>query len=260
MDIEKCFNYTIIYIATFLYGVFTNKRKYWEKRSTPHHYLEFHRTMHPSQKMKEFYDKEKGKFSFVGMYFFTNPFALILDIDLAKNILVKDFQNFIDRGVYYNEKDDPLSAHLFSLDGQKWKKLRHKLTPTFTSGKMIFMFSTIVKVGEEFQETLRELIKENDIIEMKELLGRFTTDVIGTCAFGIECNSLKDPNAEFLHMAKTAFEKPKSTAFVFTFKKQAKLLRITTTRKDVGDFFLGVVREKMEHRIKYNIKSNDFMG
>lgn len=147
----------------------------------------------------------KGNGPFCGLYFFHSPVVLATDLGFVKNVLIKDFSSFQERGVFYNEKDDPLSAHVFNVDGAAWKVLRNKLSPTFTSGKMKFMFPTIVGVADAFQSVLSSMIQNGEELEMKELFARFTTDVIGTCAFGIECNSLKDPNAQFRAMGKRKY-------------------------------------------------------
>jgi cytochrome P450 family 6 len=108
-----------------------------------------------------------------------NPILMILDLDLIKNIMVKDFNVFPNRKLYFNEKDDPLTAHLVNLEDDEWRSLRTKLTPTFTSGKLKMMLPTILKITENLINTLEKEVVMNESVEIKELLSRYTVDVIG---------------------------------------------------------------------------------
>lgn len=255
--------------SIYLYIKF--KFSYWANKNVP--YIEpqvpfgningIGKKIHSSQLMRNFYNDLKGKGPFGGIYFFINPVVLAIDLDFIKNVLIKDFSYFQDRGVYFNERDDPLSAHLFSVEGTKWKNLRSKLTITFTSAKMKFMFPTIVDVASEFQKCLADMIQDSEELELKDVLGRFTTDVIGTCAFGISCNSLKDPNAEFRVKGKKMFDIPRNKAikqmFMASFKELARSLRMKTIHDDVSQFFMKIVEETVKYREENDVKRNDFM-
>lgn len=233
--------------GTFPYGVLReNGKKY-----------------HISDIITRHYNEMKNKSPFGGLYFFINPVALILDLELVKQVLVKDFHYFQDRGFYINEKDDPLTGHLFFMEGMKWKALRAKLTPTFTSGKMKMMYPAITAAGEQFKAYLHRHVSGSTEIEMKDVLARFTTDIIGICAFGIECNSLKDPEAKFREMGKKIFEEPRNSplksSFMSQFRELAVSMKMMNTRDDVSEFFLNAVKETVEFREKNNVTRNDFM-
>lgn len=221
---------------------------------------------HMAEQLQIWYNKFKkeGNPAYAGIYFFLNPVVLAMNCDLIKTILVKDFNHFMDRQIYYNEKDDPLSAHLAALQGNRWKNLRSKLTPTFTSGKLKSMLPIVVGVADEFRKVLGETIKTEKELDMRDILGRFTTDVIGSCAFGIDCNSLKDPNGEFRKFGKLSAEKSRHPTlimlFMTTFRKLANFLKMKVVLDDVSDFFLGAIKNTIEVREKNNIKRNDFMN
>jgi cytochrome P450 family 6 len=119
-----------------------------------------------------------------------------MDPKLIKNVLVRDFEHFQDRGFQFDEKVDPLVANWFVLNDEKRKNFRCKLSPTLTSGKMKMMFQNLLDCGQELGKYYEEPVNAGCIIEVKEVLARFTTDVIASCAFGIQCNCLRDPNAE----------------------------------------------------------------
>ncbi|XP_055636295.1 probable cytochrome P450 6a14 [Toxorhynchites rutilus septentrionalis] len=261
---------TVVMIGLAAYLYLNRLHSYWADRDVPYVSPDFFygnsrtlgRTEQFAVMLQRFYNELKGSNPFGGIYMFMKPVAIVTDLELLKCIFVKDFENFHDRGTYFNEKHDPLSANMFNLAGNRWKELRHKLSPTFTSGKMKMMFPTIVAAGKQLNEFLEEMVEHEKEIEMKDLFARYTTDVIGTCAFGIECNSLKDPNASFRVMGRRIFSTPSGRVKRFLMSsvpKIAKVLGVKGIDSQVTNFFAGVTRETIDYRLKNNVKRNDFM-
>uniref|UniRef100_A0A2Y9D1N5 Cytochrome P450 n=1 Tax=Anopheles dirus TaxID=7168 RepID=A0A2Y9D1N5_9DIPT len=198
-----------------------------------------------------------------GVFMLTSPLLYIFDTTLIKTLLVKDFHYFPNRGVYFNERDDPLSAHMFAIEGQKWRTLRAKLSPTFTSGRIKMTLPLVLQVCERFCAHVSEALRTTDEIEVHDLLSRFTIDVIGACAFGIECNSFRDPDNEFRRYGKIAFDKlPHSPLVVYlmkAFRTYANALGMKQLHEDVSGFFMRVVKDTIEYREREQIARNDFM-
>lgn len=261
----------LIILISVIYLYMKRSFSYWKRKGIPHDkpiiphgnvkYLG--KTLTFVNFTQNYYTKFKGTSKLCGLYLFTRPIAILLDLDLIKNVLIKEFSTFSDRSFYYNDKDDPLSGHLVALDGNKWKNVRSKLTPTFTSGKMKYMYGTITSVADRLTEYLTNTIKDSNELEMKSILARFTMDVIGTCAFGIECNTLNDTNNDFYRMGRMAMEKPRhNQRFAFLLndmKGLARFLGIKTIRDEVSNFFMNVVKSTIEYRETNNVQRSDFM-
>ncbi|XP_065092339.1 probable cytochrome P450 6a13 [Ochlerotatus camptorhynchus] len=264
----------ILLLTTIILAVYLVRRRYsyWKRAGVPYIKGRFPlgsvgnigTRIHSSQLLAQFYQKLKGSHPFAGIFYFLQPVALALDLEFVKNVLVRDFQSFHDRGLYYNEQDDPLSSHLFNIEGTKWTTLRRKLVPTFSSGKLKMMCPTVVSVADRFKACIEKCIAKQEDIEMRELLARFTTDVIGSCAFGIECNSLENPEDEFRKMGEKVFNVSPFAILAFfflsTFKDFARRCRITITDSEVATFFSTIVQKTISYREKNNVQRNDFMN
>lgn len=201
--------------------------------------------------------------AFGGAYMALRPVLLIRDPDIIKNILVKDFDHFHDHGFDFDEKIDPLSGNLFMLTGLKWKELRTKLSPTFTSGKMKMMFPTLVDCGVELQEYLQNFADKDDMLEMRDVLAKFSTDVIASCAFGIQCNCLKNPDAEFRQWGKkvleVSFEVILRNLMYMLLPSVAIALKISNTPNDITNFFRTMVHETVNFRERHSVERKDFL-
>jgi len=108
------------------------------------------------EQLQRIYNEHSDK-PYVGIFSFDKPSLLIRDLELAKNILVKDFQNFMDRTFTTEERFDPLFGKgLAVLKGSLWRHLRTSLTPVFTSRKMKMMFYLVDTCGKELADCLEK--------------------------------------------------------------------------------------------------------
>jgi hypothetical protein len=100
----------------------------------------------------------------VGIFSFDKPSLLIRDLELVKNILVKDFQTFMNRVFSLEEKLDPvLGNNLAAVRGQLWRHLRTSLTTVFTSRKMKMMFYLVDTCGKELIDCLEKITADGKL-------------------------------------------------------------------------------------------------
>lgn len=216
---------------------------------------------------QDFYKELKaGGHDYGGVFLFKAAALLIVSPEFAKTILVRDFGQFVDRGVYYNKRDDPLSANLFFLEGEEWRRLRNIISPTFTSGKMKQMFHTILGVGDSLVGLMSELVSAGegaDSIDLREYLARYTTDVIGSIGFGLECDSIRNNQSEFREMGKKMFNLTQIQSLKLflgmLMPKEARALGLQFNSTEVNEFVKQMVTKTIGYRREHNVRRNDFM-
>ncbi|XP_054270759.1 probable cytochrome P450 6a13 [Macrosteles quadrilineatus] len=260
-----------IVIAVCVYYYMTATYRFWKDRGVPFAKPEFFfgnirkpilRQLSAVDNHKCIYNQFR-KERFVGYFVFRRPILMIRDPVLIEKILVKDFNHFIDRGMPADPDSEPLAINLFLAKGQKWRKLRYKLTPTFTSGKLKSMFEQISNCGEDLVRILETHALSKNDVEAKQIVSLFTTDVIASCAFGLQLKADSPEGDEFRKMASQVFTPSLKQViklnFMFLLPKFAKFLGITALGKDMNNFFLNLSKATIEYREKNGVKRNDFV-
>lgn len=259
--------------ALFLvYCLLTSSFNYWKDRGVPFlppepifgnvRDLVLHRTNY-AEEYQRLYRASEGH-PYFGFFQSSRPVLMIRDPELIRCVLVKDFSHFPNRKSDSDEKTSPLSANLFSLDGRRWRALRTKLTPTFTSGRMKEMFVTVSECAEKLLKSVHATTETGaKIINVRELLNKYSTDVISSCAFGLQLNTQNDENTLFRVMGKKMTYPSRKLVFL-RFLAQAfpvleKRLKINLIAKDVTEFIIKVVKETVDYRIKNNVTRKDFL-
>lgn len=205
---------------------------------------------------------------FVGLYELMKPLIMLKDVELIKQIGVKDFEHFLDHRIGVDAEIEPIfGSNLSALKGQKWKDMRSTLSPAFTSSKIRLMVPFMVEVGEQMVASLKKrMIEEgvnNLIIDTKDLTTRYSCDVIATCAFGIKVDSMVDKNNKFMSIGRMTSQ--------FTFLQILKFLgynslpwlvnklKLKLFPEEVDDFFRNIVLTTMRNREQNNIIRPDMI-
>lgn len=212
---------------------------------------------------KEVYDMHKSE-PMIGLYLSMSPVLMLVDPELIKTVLIRDFSSFTDRGFSVYERTEPMSLNLLMLDPERWRPLRSKLSPMFTSGKLKDMFGLILECADHFEQYLKKIVAEGGPIDCREITAKFTTDVIGSCAFGLDMSVFQDEDSEFRRVGRQIFDVDLENVVRLKLRlhmpKLYKLLGFVAPDRKFAPFFTKVVTDTMRYRKENNIVRPDFIN
>lgn len=125
------------------------------------------------------------------------------------------------------------------------------------------MFPLILECSEHLERYVEKIASSNEPVECRELTAKYTTDVIGSCAFGIDTNSLSNESSEFLRMGREAFDPKWYNLIRLTIKQFAPwlfdILGYILPQTKVTKFFTRIVMENINYRERNNVVRHDFI-
>ena len=121
--------------------------------------------------------------------------------------MIKDFDHFKNRALVDPENlnleaNKHISNILTVLKDEKWKSMRNMLTPIFTSGKIKATLPLVNEASTALTKYFESLEQKEDI-NAKEEFSKFTAEILGRLACGIDPKVFTSPkNNEYYNQVK----------------------------------------------------------
>lgn len=188
---------------------------------------------------------------FIGVYGLFQPLLLIRDPELIHSIMTKDFSHFTDRLALSDYDHDAFSASLITFPGDKWAPLRRKISPAFTSSKLKSVFSTFVARAPILHKYLDDLADKGELLDIYEVFERHSTNVTAKILFGIDVDTLNDPNSYFRESTKRALNPSGLTALrmiiSFLSPNIMRILRLKLFGEEYEKFFTSIFNDVLQN-------------
>ncbi|CAH1732605.1 unnamed protein product [Aphis gossypii] len=221
-------------------------------------------TEHQIRMFGRIYDAFHGH-PYVGMYQMRTPYLLVCDRTLVNRVLIGDFAHFTDHGIHTDgPEENPLANGLFKMRGAKWKVMRQKLSPVFTAGKLRHMRGQVAACSEQLMRNVAaDVPATGGPMEVRDVLGKYSTDVIGTCAFGLQLNAISDEQSEFRRYGKTVFQPSfrmliKDLIWLIS-PALRRAIRVSDYPQEVVQFFMAAFTDTMRYRQEHGLVRDDLM-
>lgn len=253
---------TLVYA---LYSYFTRTFNYWKSRGVvgPEPVPFFGNLKEKALRRKnvaivfrEFYDEFPNE-KVVGIYRMTTPCAVLRDLDVIKNVMIKDFDMFVDRGVEFSKEG--LGANLFHSDGDTWRVLRNRFTPLFTSGKLKNMLYLMTERGESFVDYVGDVCDLQLDHEVHQLVQKYTMSTISACAFGLDIDTIHDQIDTLKKIDELIFRSNYFEELDMMYPGILKKLNTSLFPAYVKNFFYDLVNKVISERNGIPGNRKDFM-
>ncbi|XP_063367037.1 cytochrome P450 6B5-like isoform X1 [Cydia amplana] len=252
-------------IAFFLYYHFTKYNNYWNERNVvgPKPTFFFGNIKdamlrrkpigHVFKDIYDMYPEEKV----VGMFVMRSPELLVRDLDVIKNILIKDFDIFVNRGFEF--KITGFGANLFHGNADTWRLLRSRFSPLFTPVKLKNMMHLLSERGDKFVKYVARVTQLNPEQEVHNMTQKFALAAIAACAFGIDIDTFNQEHETLRRIHSKIFNMTLSRDLELIYPGILVKIGGSLFPTEVITFFIDLVKHVTAQRNGKPSKRNDFM-
>ncbi|XP_023022600.1 cytochrome P450 6k1 isoform X2 [Leptinotarsa decemlineata] len=266
VDISICLSTIII----LLYLYWTRNFNYWKNRGIPYKkpipffgnikdVLTFRKSI--GMNLKDIYDEMDGPY--LGIFIMDKPALLLKNLDVIKNILVTDFNNFCDRTLT-QRKSDLGSSLLPLMKNPDWKAYRKLLTPAYSSGRIKTMYNIVVDNGVELVRHIAKIMEKTDVMDARHEATLYGAEVITSTAFGLKGDCFEDENSGFKKAAERIFDfndrsRAIATSCYMMFHSLVHIFRLKFVEPRSEKFLKDEFFKTVKYRQENNITRSDFV-
>ncbi|XP_032226943.2 cytochrome P450 3A2 [Nematostella vectensis] len=136
------------------------------------------------------------------------PTICVMEPEMIKQIMVKDFMKFRNRGLPLT-LPPPLDSEMFLAKYPKWKRVRKVIAPAFSGSKLKGTVGLIEGAAERMNAKLESYSQTGESVEMTDLFSLCILDVILSSAFGVDTSDFQTSSDHtLLNKAKVIFNRP----------------------------------------------------
>lgn len=213
----------------------------------------------------KFYRDFSENTDMLGMFFIHTPLLIIRDPELIKTVLIKDFQSFLNNMLQLHDDLDPFMAkNPFFAKDESWKFYRTHMVSNMSQKKLWVLFKIMHRVSLKFEDYLDRVSQNNDV-QLKETISKFTAEMVANTAFGIEAQSFNpDPDPRsFTAVIERLLEPTLASGLrqilsLYLPNLSAKL-GVSFMPKKMSKFLCDTVKTVLNHRIENGIVLEDFL-
>uniref|UniRef100_A0A3Q2QMR1 unspecific monooxygenase n=1 Tax=Fundulus heteroclitus TaxID=8078 RepID=A0A3Q2QMR1_FUNHE len=181
-----------------------------------------------------------------GLYELRKPMLAVMDPEMLKTILVKECFT-----LFTNRRNFRLNGELYDAvniaEDEQWRRIRNQVTPSFASGRIKEMFSIMQHHSHKLMVSLQSKVDNDEVITVKDTFGPYSMDVMVSCVFGVDLDSINKPANPFITHASKLFNFPLPLfffqGFFPFFLPLLELLGLSFFPKSSTTFFRTVVEK-----------------